>query len=102
MPFELFPLILLGSGLLIWAATRGKARLRPICWSFGAAAALLVISQVLAVVSGLASGRIEPTGFWWTIVLILLAASAAALLTLAVGGILLLKDLTKKDHPGQV
>ena len=96
MPFELFPLILFGSVLLIWAAIRGKARVKLICWSFGAAAALLVLGLVLAQVSGLASGRIEPDGTWNTIVLGFLAASAAALLTLAAGGILLLRDLTKK------
>ena len=102
MPFELFPLILLGSGLLIWAAIRAKSRVKLICWGFGAAAALLVLGLVLAQVSGLASGRIEPDGTWNTIVLGFLAASTAALLTLAVGGILLFWDLTKKDHPAQV
>ena len=97
MPFELFPLILLGSGLLIWAAIRSKAPLKLIGWSLGAAVTLLVIGLVLAQVSGLASGRTEPDGTWNTVVLFFLAASTVALLTLAVGGILLLRDLWKKS-----
>jgi hypothetical protein len=98
MPFELFPLILIGSGLLIWAAIRARSRLKHISWSFGAAVSLLALSQVLAVVSGLASGRIEPTGPWWISVLILLAVATFAIITIAVGGILLLRDLFHKSE----
>src|SRR4030042_3795402 len=62
IPFEIFPLVLLGSGLLIWAAIRSKLRIKHISWGFAAAVALLVVGLVLAQVSGLASGRIEPDG----------------------------------------
>jgi hypothetical protein len=97
MPFELFPLILLGSGLLIWASIRARSRLKLIGWSLGAAIGLVVISQVVAMVSGLASGRIEPTGVWWAIVLIFMAGAVVGIIAIGVGGILLLRDLFHKS-----
>jgi len=99
MPFELFPLTLLGSTLLIWAAIRSKMHIKRIGWAFGAAVILLVLGLALAQVSGLASGRIEPDGTWNIIILVFLAASVVALLTLAVSGILLLRDLMKNHKP---
>ena len=96
MPFEIFPLVLLGSGLLIWAAIRSKLRIRHICWAFGAAVILMVLGLVIAQVSGLASSRIEPDGTWDTTVTGLLIASDIALVVTAVGGTLLVRDLIKK------
>jgi hypothetical protein len=93
MPFELFPLFLLGSGLLIWAAMRARSRVKFIGWSLGAAIGLMVLSQALAIITGLASGRIEPTGIWWMLVIALLAGSILAIVTIGAGGILLLRDL---------
>ncbi len=93
MPFEIFPLVLLGSGLLIWAAIRSKLRLKHISWGFAAAVVLMVLGLVLAQVSGLASGRIEPDGTWDTIVTGLLIAADIALVVTAVGGTLLVRDL---------
>jgi hypothetical protein len=97
MPAELFPLVILGSGLLIWAAIRAKSRVKRIGWSFGVAVGLLVLSQVLAVVSGLASGRIEASGIWWVLVITLLAAFIMAVVAIGGGGILLLRDLFHKS-----
>ena len=97
LPFEIFPLVLLGSGLLIWAAIRSKLRLKHISWGFAAAVALLVVGLVLAQVSGLASGRIEPDGTWDTIVAGLLIAADIALVVTAVGGTLLVRDLLNKS-----
>ena len=95
MPFEIFPLVLLGSGLLIWAAIRSKLRIKHIGWAFGAAVILMVLGLMLAQVSGLASGRIEPDGTWDTIVAGLLIASDIALVVTAVGGTMLVRDLLK-------
>lgn len=97
MPFEIFPLVLLGSGLLIWAAIRSKQRVKHICWGFAAAVFLLVLGLVLAQVSGLASGRIEPDGTWNMLVSGLLIAADIALVVTAVGGTLLVRDLLKKS-----
>jgi hypothetical protein len=62
MPAEIFPVALAGGCLLLWAALRARSRRGLIGGSLGGAAILLVGSQALAVVTGLASGRTEPTG----------------------------------------
>lgn len=95
MPAELSLSALLGGLLLLWAAWRAHSRQKLIGWGLGLAIALLVGGQALAVVSGLASGAIEPTGLWFTLVLASLAAYALALIDVGVGGALLLRDLFK-------
>jgi len=95
MPAELFPFALAGSLLLLWAGLRAHAHWKPIAWGLGIAVALLIGSQALAVVTGLASGAREPSGIWWILVLVLFAAFVAALIVVAVDGILLLRDLFK-------
>ncbi len=97
MPFELFPLVLLGSGLLIWAAIRAKLRLKLISWSFVSTLGLIVIGQLVAMASGLASGRIEPEGVWLTILLFIIAAAILSILSICAGGILLLRDLARRN-----
>jgi hypothetical protein len=100
MPFKIFPLVLLGTGLLLWAAIRVKSRLKLISWSFGAIVALMVLGLVLAVVSGMTplgySRDIDNT--WYTIVLGFLAAPYAAQLVTIVGGFLLVCDLFKNSR----
>ncbi len=95
MPAELFPAALTGGGLLIWAALRARSRWRLIGWGLGIAAGLLVGSQELAVVTGLASGETEPAGWWWALVLASLVVYSLALIVIGVGGVLLLRDLFK-------
>ena len=95
MPAELFPFALVGGGLLLWAALRAHARLSLISWGLGIAAGMLVGGQALAVVTGLASGEIEPTGLWWMLVLASLVIFSLALVAIGVGGVLLLRDLFK-------
>ena len=93
MPAELFPAALVGGGLLIWAALRVRSRRRLIGWGLGIAVGLLVGGQVLAVVTGLASGETEPAGWWWALVLASLVVYSLALVVIGVGGVLLLSDL---------
>jgi hypothetical protein len=93
MPAELFPLALVGGGLLVWAAWQARSCRRLISWSVGAAILLLFSGQALAVASGLASGAIEATGFWFGVVLASIILYTLALLAAAIGGILLLQDL---------
>lgn len=93
MPAELFPFALAGGGLLIWAALRARARQRLIGWGLGLAAGLLIGGQALAVVTGLASGETEPTGWQWALVLASLILYTLALIALGIGGALLLGDL---------
>jgi len=92
MPAELFPFALIGGGLLIWAALRAHSRQRLIIWGFGIAAGMLIGGQVLAAVTGLASGEIGPTGWRWILVIASLAIYSLALVAMGVGGVLLLYD----------
>ncbi len=110
MPAELFPAALAGGGLLFWATIRARSHQRLVGWGLGIAIGLLVGSQALAVITGLASGRIEPSGWQWVLVLMLLAGYSLALVAIGIGGVLLLRDLFKpspdidtesSDHPGR-
>jgi hypothetical protein len=95
MPAELFPAILLGGALLVWAVLRAHARRKLIGWSLALAAALLVGAQALAEVTGLASGAIEPAGWPWALVLGALIVYIMAVVGLGFGGVMLLRDLFK-------
>ena len=98
MPAELFLFALAGGGLLVWAALRARSRLKWIAWSLGVAVVLLVGGQGLAVVTGLASGQNEPTGWRLALVLGSLVVYVLAVIALAVGGTLLLRDLFKREQ----
>jgi len=96
MPAELFPAALVGAALLIWAALRARSRVKLIAWALGIAVGALVGGQALALVTGLASGETEPTGWRWAIVVGAIAVYALALIALGIGGILLLRDLFRR------
>lgn len=93
MPAELFPIALIGSGLLLWASIRARSHRVWIAGGLVAAVVLLFGGQGLAVITGLASGETEPSGWPMTLVLSALGLYALALLVIAVGGVLLLRDL---------
>ena len=95
MPAELFPVALVGGCLLLWAALRARSRLNLIVWGLGIAIGSLVGGQVLAVVTGLASGETEPAGWWWALVLASIVVYSLALVVIGIGGLLLLHDLWK-------
>ncbi|MEJ5202001.1 MAG: hypothetical protein WHV66_07165 [Anaerolineales bacterium] len=102
MPAELFPLVLLGGGLLFWAALRAHTRRKLIGWGLGTAAASLVLAQGLAVITGLASGEHEAEGWRFALVLSFMAVFWAALLALGVGGVWLLREIFKPPSPPAV
>ncbi len=93
MPAELSPVALAGAGLLLWAALRAHSRVRLFVWSLAVGIGLLVGSQAMAVMTGLASGATEPVGWRWAVVLAMLAGYVVMLLAVAVGGLTLLRDL---------
>ncbi|PKO01020.1 MAG: hypothetical protein CVU42_00835 [Chloroflexi bacterium HGW-Chloroflexi-4] len=98
MPAELGLLVMIGGGLLIWAALRSKSHLKWIAWSFGFAILLVVVSQALAGITGLASGSIDPSGWPYIIVLGGIIGYDIAVILLGIGGVLLCQTLlrTKK------
>ncbi len=95
MPAELALSALFGGILLIWVAARAHLRLKIIGWAFGIAIFMLVGGQVLAEVTGLASGAAEPEGWRWWLVIASLALYIGALVSMGIGGLLLIKDLYK-------
>ena len=98
MPAELFPSALAGGALLFWAAFRAKASISLIGWGLGSAVFLLVGSQTLAVVTGLANGTSKTTvNFAYAVVLAALIGFVLALVAVGVGGALLLRNVFKKD-----
>ena len=98
IPAEIFPVPLAGALLLLWAGVRAHSRWKLIAWTLGISVALLVGSQALAVVTGLASGATEPSGFWFILVMAVFVAFLVALIAVAVEGILLLRDLFRKPQ----
>lgn len=95
MPAELFPLFLVGGGLLLWAALRVRIQHQLIAWSLGIGVFMVIASQGLAVVTGLASGETAMGGWQWALVLGGLAIYTLAAIVLGIGGIRLLQGLFK-------
>ena len=93
MPAEFFPVALAGCLMLAGAALLARCYRRLILISLGVALAALGGGMLLAQVSGLASGEIEPQGIWWALVVGLLILYILALVAEGVGGILLLRRL---------
>jgi hypothetical protein len=93
MPAELFPFVLAGSVLLIWAALRARSFRKPIIWCAVIGIVMLFGSQGLAIASGLAHGETEPAGIWWALVVGMLVLYDLAVLAVGVCGILLIKNL---------
>ena len=93
MPAGLFLVALTGGILLVWACIRARQLRRWIGGSLAAAVLLLFVSQLLAVLTGLASGEIEATGWQFALVTGILAWYSLALIVLFIGGVLLLQRL---------
>jgi hypothetical protein len=99
MPAEFFPVAMTGGALLAWAALRARARLWLIGGGLGMAIVSLIGGQLLAVVTGLASGETEPGGWQWVLVLALIAVYALSVAIIGVGGVLLWRDLFTSSRP---
>jgi hypothetical protein len=100
MPAELFPVILFAGGLLLWAAVRARSQRRLIAWSLGIAFGALVIGQMIAVLTGLASGAVQAEGLPWFAVLGSIALYSLSVIGMGIGAILLLRDLFSPPPQG--
>lgn len=98
---ELFPLVAIGMGLLILASLFSHIYAKWFCWGSGAALAALAAGQILAVVSGLASGALSMHGVVFVVVIVSIAVFDLIVICLAILGILLIKRLFHKpdDNP---
>lgn len=93
IPAELFPAVLLGALLLLWASRRAHSQQKLIGWGLFAAVVFLFGAQGIAVISGLASGAIEPTGWIFALVIALIALYSLTVIELCIAGVLLLRKL---------
>ncbi|MGH1525303.1 hypothetical protein ACRAWC_15155 [Leifsonia sp. L25] len=88
MPGELFPLVVAGGAALVAASLIAQWRRMVVSIAFGATALLLALVDVLAAVTGLASGRTAAEG--WPLVVV---AGTYALYALAVAAMFVLSVL---------
>ncbi len=100
MPAELFPVALVGGGLLLWASLRARSRRGLIGWGLGLMLGLLVGGQALAVLTGLASGEIKPVGWPWVLVTASIVAYTLALVEIGIAGVLLVRDVFQHGKIG--
>jgi hypothetical protein len=98
MPAELAPSAIVGGALLFWAALRAHSRRALIGWGLGAMLVLLVGGQLLAEVTGLASGAIEPTGWPWILVLVSLIGYVLALVETGIASVLLVREVFQRPE----
>ena len=89
MPAELFLVALSGGLLLLWAALRLRSKRVLVITALGIAVISLLVSQGIAVLTGLASGSIEPSGWPLYLVLAFLVVYILALILMGVAGILI-------------
>lgn len=100
MPAELFLVVLVGGGMLVWAAQRSGVYLKPILLGMVEAIMALIAAQATAVVTGLASGETAVGGWQWAVVLALLALYWLAVAFTGVMAIALLRELFGTKYPG--
>jgi hypothetical protein len=93
MPAEFFPVVLFAGALLLWAAIRAHSQRRLIAWSLGIAFGALVIGQLIAVLSGLASGAVQAEGIPWFLVLGSIVLYSLVVIGMGISAIMLLRDL---------
>lgn len=90
---ELFPFILIGNILLLWAAIRINWKIKIMTWELLLLIIFLFSSQIIAIISGLASGRTEPAGWAWVIVLICIALYNLSVIIIGISGIVLMRKI---------
>ncbi len=93
IPAEVFPVELVGGGLLLWAALRARSQRALIGGALGGAGVILAAGLLLAQVSGVAS---NPAGTYPVLEALVLGAVALydlGLVAAGVGGIRLIREL---------
>lgn len=90
MPAELFPLVLAGALLLMWASIRSGIYKRRIGWSLFVIIAAIAACQGSAVLTGLASGETAAAGWPWFLVITFLVLYIAAVVAECIFGVYLI------------
>jgi len=95
MPAEFFLFALLGAGLLLLAALLTHVNFKRIAWGTGLAILFLLGVLLIASVTGLASGEVQEGGWQSALVLVFLALYWLCLGIVGIGGIRLIRSLTR-------
>ena len=99
IPGELFVAVFAGVILLLIAAIVSRTCIRTIAWGSGIALVSLVGTLLYAMLSGLASGAVEPEGLPQYLTLIGIGIYDLSVLLLAIGGtVLCVKLFRAKQH----
>lgn len=91
MPAELFPIALIGAGLLFWAASQAHFPKKLIGWGICVAALSLLSGQVFAMVTGAVSGAMNT----WQLIFIYgtIALYTVSILVIGTLGVQLLQKI---------
>ena len=95
MPAGMFVFYGVGAAMLVLVAIGTHRHRRLVVGSVVAAVVTLLAAQGLALVSGLASGQREPTGWAWALALVLLAGYTIAVIATGVAGLRLSRNLLR-------
>jgi hypothetical protein len=98
LPAEIFPVVLVGAALLLWGARRAHLRTAFIGGGFALTLASLALALILAQVTGMASGAVEPVGWPFALVAACFVLFWIGMLAMGVGGILLWRDLRRSNQ----
>lgn len=93
MPAEMFLIVFLGAVLLLWVSKMTKYYTKQIGLGLISAVVFLVGGQGLAIITGLASGAIEPKGWPFVLVITTIALYDLVVIGIGVAGLFLLKKL---------
>ncbi|TLM74014.1 MAG: hypothetical protein FDZ70_07440 [Actinobacteria bacterium] len=98
MPFEIYPVTIVGVLLLLAAALRARDRRAAVAWSVGGMLGGVLLSGLAANLTGIADS-VDPLPWWrYAPTIALGAGSLVAQVVLIVFGILLVKDLFAAEH----
>ena len=89
MPAELGLVIFIGGVMLFWVAIRAKSQRGIIAWGLGIAIGAITLLNTF--------GDVEPGSLRWAIVVGLLIIYSLAIVVLGVGGVLLWRNLDRKE-----
>lgn len=98
MPAELFPAVLVGTVLLLWASLRTHDRRKPMWWGVGLLIGVPVAGTAFARLSGLATGEREFGDWAGWVLLGMIVVYVLTIVEIGVVGITLIVDLFRNGR----
>lgn len=98
IPLELFIFIILGGVLLTYVAYKQRKRFGLTLTELISAVVTLALSQLIAVVSGLAADKSGKPAYIWAIIAILIISYWVCCIGLIISGIRLAREIFVKKH----